>query len=117
MRLFSNLHTIWVKVWFDPAFRNYVWARFRPENRKIAHSPAAISGNPAGKEKRKEERCQEKRKGVRFIYIRSLSTEKNKPDIFFFVQANTERRKPVLSVVFVGARLIAKQLQIRRSTL
>ena len=33
------------------------------------------------------------------------------------LQANTERRKPVLSVVFVGARLIAKQLQIQRSTL
>ena len=33
------------------------------------------------------------------------------------LQANTERGKPVLSVVFVGARLIAKQLKIQRSTL
>jgi hypothetical protein len=33
------------------------------------------------------------------------------------LQANTEKRKPVLSVVFVGARLIAKQLSIRRSDL
>lgn len=33
------------------------------------------------------------------------------------LQANTEKRKTVLSVVFVGARLIAKQLAIGRSDL
>jgi hypothetical protein len=33
------------------------------------------------------------------------------------LQANTEKRKPILSVVFVGARLIAKQLTIRRADL
>ncbi len=37
--------------------------------------------------------------------------------LFVGLQANTEKRKPVLSVVFVGARLIAKQLSMCRSDL
>ena len=37
--------------------------------------------------------------------------------LFVGLQANTEKRNPVLSVVFVGARLIAKQLSMCRSDL